>query len=797
MPFGPRYQEYEHPFATYEHDYESEERAALAHLRSIQQRRQLAEATTINQEAASAAIAARSARAQAQAEAQAQREASIRLAAELHRQRDLAIAKAIQEKQELAAIARAQAHARAQAEQQRAMREKVIIEAIRAEEQQQQQQQHRQRQAAALIQQAAHARQVQEAARLAKAAAVAAKRAEWERAVRKQAGCAAKYAANCAKSYVQGQAQEHGKDLDQLNNVLGSLFGINLVSEFGGAKEEGVKEKEEKEAEPVKQSNPSAESYVKAQAKEQGHDLLQLSDILESLLGINLVSDNKEEKHETKEKVREKSQETNKAPASAQPEKHVAFEQPAEAAKSTEEKPAEKKQDSTAFPENINDLLTQFLGLRVEPTAESRATGSADNNNHVPHGLNELLSQFGLVFEPEVGPSSTAGPSDKQELEVKAAQDGGVQPAESATVSGEPTAPKVSAAKDEVPTTIEPSFDDPALLSLFGGKNGPPPFIRDLLRDFEPICKAHGSHRSRPACHGVRNGACARGDQCCRDKGKRVAEGEKAVQPTPSPTPAPAPIASPTAAPTATEPMVAATASATPPQIDTLNTSTASLSKLSSLASELSLVLDSFTFPAHLSFGPNSTHQPSLLFNKTNSAYHAQANKLLQLLLAADGIPSGGDREVRNKRKEVVRHVEKEIEQLEKRRDEVWQEFKARRESGEVLSEDEETRSTGTTPSLLDHEEVRELESDPSAEGQVGKSSSPASTGEVSAPEPVEGFEVPAQAADQAEIPKQSAEVETTPVKEIRPAEAVEGKVEDTKVEEPKAEKMDDEFELL
>jgi hypothetical protein len=198
-----------------------------------------------------------------------------------------------------------------------------------------------------------------------------------------------------------------------------------------------------------------------------------------------------------------------------------------------------------------------------------------------------------------------------------------------------------------------------------------------------------------------------------QDKGKGVATGEKAH---------PAATSVPVAAPSQEAPV---TASAQPAEsqsaqldaatetpttkdapVESAPTNTALLSTLDSIATQLSTLRDSFTFPAHLSFTAPSTNNsvPPLTFNRQNSPYHAQAHKLLELLLKADGVTSGGDREVRRKRKEVVRSVEEELESLERKRDALWEQVKERRERGEVEDE-EDAVGSGSEGSVADHDE--------------------------------------------------------------------------------------------
>lgn len=92
-----------------------------------------------------------------------------------------------------------------------------------------------------------------------------------------------------------------------------------------------------------------------------------------------------------------------------------------------------------------------------------------------------------------------------------------------------------------------------------------------------------------------------------------------------------------------------------------------------------------FKFPRQLNFGPSNADQtqPPLLFDRNNTPYHAQAHSLLQLLLECDGVQSEGNRAIRQKRKEMVRRIEDELQMLENERDRQWRIVKQRREEGE------------------------------------------------------------------------------------------------------------------
>ncbi|ODN97177.1 hypothetical protein I350_08157 [Cryptococcus amylolentus CBS 6273] len=113
---------------------------------------------------------------------------------------------------------------------------------------------------------------------------------------------------------------------------------------------------------------------------------------------------------------------------------------------------------------------------------------------------------------------------------------------------------------------------------------------------------------------------------------------------------------------------------------------------LHNMDTQLAQLKSSFTFPSHLSFAHSTPNgqAPPLLFNRTNAPYHAQTNALLQLLLQADTVISEGQPEVRKARKEMVKKVEAEIRSMEEKRDEVWEEVRKRRESGEEKEPDED-----------------------------------------------------------------------------------------------------------
>lgn len=247
-------------------------------------------------------------------------------------------------------------------------------------------------------------------------------------------------------------------------------------------------------------------------------------------------------------------------------------------------------------------------------------------------------------------------------------------------------------------------------------------------------------------------------------KGKAVAEGEKpAKSAQPSVETAPAP-----------DPKVA-------------------LNKLRDISQELHLVTQSFTFPEHLAFASTPASDdvvPPLLFNKQNSKYHAQAHKLLQLLLAVDGVSSGGDREVRKQRKALVKAIEGAIEGLEKKRDEAWQEVKERRDRGEE-SDDEGSVSSWATETPEDHPTSP---AEPEVTPQPVEQEQPTERSEE-----VQGFEVPSATEQAAEKTEQVEVIEETKAEDNEAKDTTEREVsgDATKAEAKPSSEKEEGYELL
>ncbi|OCF59730.1 hypothetical protein L486_02402 [Kwoniella mangroviensis CBS 10435] len=582
------------PTPTYDYSsIEEEERAALAHLRSIQRRREEAEAA-----------AAREAAIAREAAARVEREAAIRTElARLERQRQ--IAQAIRAQQ--------------QAEEER--RKRAYLEAI-------------ERKRAKLL-------NAQLAAQARRQAAIAAGQARRDEAEARRRACTQ---ARCQRRSPPAAVPTTSRsstpsaernEWQELNNIFGPLFGLHLV--------------------------PDAESPPLTTA------------------------------------------ETTFQPRSApeQPKPEAQQSAPAPSAPASTE-----KKDKKEFPEDINKLLSQFLGLRVDPISESESSSSTNNakakDNGTPEGLNGLLGQFGLVFEPEASETeekkddtpAPAAPEKKKSTPVPSTSFNVAQPSTVATEKEEETP-----AQKEVPPFT-------SLLDQFTDLN---PFLRDLLGNFEHALTEELTKKNKTGskdCQGTCENRCAQscGEACATEpakkyKGKARAEGERkeGSKPVPAPTPASVPVSTP----------------ATVDSTDSTNSSS-SITALDSIESQLESLRSSFTFPPRLSFAHSTseTVSPPLLFNKTNSAYHTQANSYLQLLLKADGISSNGDKEIRKRRKELVRKVEQEIEQLEKQKDEIWESVKAKRDNGEESESDEvDERSwsgSETTSVIGDNEHLQQ-----------------------------------------------------------------------------------------
>lgn len=144
------------------------------------------------------------------------------------------------------------------------------------------------------------------------------------------------------------------------------------------------------------------------------------------------------------------------------------------------------------------------------------------------------------------------------------------------------------------------------------------------------------------------------------------------------------------------------------------------LEKLESLKVKLEKLVKGFTFPEHLDFQDPDSEQPTpsldpvdgashdgdervtpvppLSFTHNNASYHAHAQALLSLLVAADAISSDGDKEVRSVRKAFVKEVEEKLAEMERQRSAVYRRQQAEKEQRPAGDAKVTTGEDGSTP---------------------------------------------------------------------------------------------------
>ncbi|GAA5882004.1 hypothetical protein JCM16303_003504 [Sporobolomyces ruberrimus] len=107
----------------------------------------------------------------------------------------------------------------------------------------------------------------------------------------------------------------------------------------------------------------------------------------------------------------------------------------------------------------------------------------------------------------------------------------------------------------------------------------------------------------------------------------------------------------------------------------------AALENLASLASSFSERQSTFVDPTSFTFQSSpsdstsaSGSAPHLAFGSANSSFLAHEDFLVNLLSKIDAVQSGGDRQVKQERKELVKKVEKELARLDAMRERAWEE---------------------------------------------------------------------------------------------------------------------------
>lgn len=114
-----------------------------------------------------------------------------------------------------------------------------------------------------------------------------------------------------------------------------------------------------------------------------------------------------------------------------------------------------------------------------------------------------------------------------------------------------------------------------------------------------------------------------------------------------------------------------------------LNRRTA-LQTLASIDANFESNKQNFTLPENLTFQPSpppsdlnqAEHHkpptPKLAFSSNNHDFLAYEHGLLEMLTSIDGVQSGGDLTIRKARKNLVKKIEKELENLDKAREAAW-----------------------------------------------------------------------------------------------------------------------------
>ncbi|KAL5520317.1 hypothetical protein ACEPAG_9531 [Sanghuangporus baumii] len=93
------------------------------------------------------------------------------------------------------------------------------------------------------------------------------------------------------------------------------------------------------------------------------------------------------------------------------------------------------------------------------------------------------------------------------------------------------------------------------------------------------------------------------------------------------------------------------------------------LASIKSARDRFDSLLASFSFPESLEFDlnvvPQGEERPKLTYSKINAPVHAHEDTLVKLLQTLDAIESHGDSTVRERRRDLVREVEKELERID------------------------------------------------------------------------------------------------------------------------------------
>lgn len=294
------------------------------------------------------------------------------------------------------------------------------------------------------------------------------------------------------------------------------------------AKERAARSQQQaQKAKAVQQPKPTAATAAALEAPSADEnasqaDLDALNELFGALFGFNLSNDDKKEQKQEQ-----------KQPAAPKPVAQA--KQVAAPAKS-----ADHEDDGYAgLPADLNDLLSQFLGLEVSPAQANEVAQNPSKEivGNAVGGLNEFLSQYGLEFVPDsddedhAEEEEAAAPQQAQQVQQTQATQKSQQsqpqqkaptcgwwvpeagsqqteskPAPKAVTKPEPAQTPAAAAKPaEQPKPVEkaesaaapsppvpnrqrsiskPDYDAP-FTSTLGNYQNLPPFLREILTNIE------------------------------------------------------------------------------------------------------------------------------------------------------------------------------------------------------------------------------------------------------------------------------------------------------------------------
>ncbi|EIN05927.1 hypothetical protein PUNSTDRAFT_127808 [Punctularia strigosozonata HHB-11173 SS5] len=119
---------------------------------------------------------------------------------------------------------------------------------------------------------------------------------------------------------------------------------------------------------------------------------------------------------------------------------------------------------------------------------------------------------------------------------------------------------------------------------------------------------------------------------------------------------------------------------------------------------------------------------PRLAYTHNNTPLHAYAEQLNRLLISLDTVESGGDKAVRERRKEMVRKVEAEAENLDRWRKQVWKAYLRAQSSAEadVPMQTESATAAPVEPCVPATEEAGVMQTDSSQQVDAAESATSA-----------------------------------------------------------------------